>query len=218
MMRKISLILICFIFLNSCKGEKSDLYIFYSLFPEIVNRSYRDIRLSKKPLPPPPDMDSIEKINYKEKWEQRRLKLLSDTTKVVILIPDTIHYEKYDLLENEKQFNDHFNDESLELEPVDLDNTINLDISKLKTDNKRVRFEYVSKYPEDRKNNYRWRPDREFDGILKVSRIVIDKTNKFGYFILSYYRGPLDGWGSIIFIKKINSEWMIDGSGRGWVS
>ena len=218
MMRKISLLLICSFLLLSFKSEERELDILYSLFPEIVSYAYHDIRLNKEPLPPPPEMDSIEEKDYRNKWEERRLKLLSDTTRAIILIPDTTFYHKYDQEEYEKQFKKHFDNKNLKIKQVELNKTIHLELNKLKTNNKRVRFEYVSKYPDEKKNKYRWNAERKFDGILRVSRIRFDQTQNFGYFILSYYRSPLDGWGSIIFIKKVDNKWIIDGSADGWIS
>lgn len=207
--------------------------VFYEIFPTLIDSIHTDRRLIS---PPPPEyfqfMDSIgtniditerfekwqKSAQYKkwlENWEKKKDSIERDTRALYLTIPDsTGRTEENELGELIEHFGHHdiSTDSFIESDPF------RIDLSKLKTNQSKVRFIYQSKLPGDGKF---WRNDygKYIAASISFTKIVFDKTKSYGILNAGYVMAPLNGYGVRIFIKKNNDgKWVIDEVKGTWIS
>lgn len=196
-----------------CKSEvsnienSSDEKIFYEIFSLLVEKSYYDLRLLP-PFPPTPkydenglliETDSIEIKKIFKKWEERKQNVLADTSRIVILVQDSITVLNPTLGDSLKTIK-------------------KLDITKLKSSNQKILFKRRSEFPKGRKV---WRQKYSFylDGILSFGPISLNKEKNEGSFNMGYTKGVLNGSGSKVHVKKLeNGKWEITSVVNTWIS
>ncbi|TYA58019.1 hypothetical protein [Formosa maritima] len=231
--------LVCTSIFWNCKQETSlsetefEQIVFYEMFPTILDSIYYDNRLM--PPPPPPEffenynnnrdndytkaIEEWKKTNEYKKgiydWELKKDSIQRDSTFVYLIVQDSLtQYEENDKSELIK----HFALKSMEVDSLNLSTGFKIDLSKLKPNNKIVKFKYQSKFPKGRKF---WQSKYDFNIIASIgfSRILFDKTKKFGVINAGYTMAPLNGYGVRIFIKKsIEGKWVIDKIINTWIS
>lgn len=211
--------------------------VFYYLFPELSDIMYSDIRLTPTPPPPSPEyltekgfdaeidynsaLEDWEKSDdYRNKlknWIKKRDSIINDTTLIYIAIPDSInHFKREDMYE----LINHFNDQKLvvDYEEFELEMGFKVSFDKLKSDNEKLRFKPLSKFPE-RSEFWTTKYDFNFRGSLSFSRILFDKTKSYGVLNAGFMKGRLNGGGCRIFIRKDkNGNWVIDKIKGTWIS
>jgi hypothetical protein len=211
--------------------------VFYDLFPELVDKTYQDIRLTPTPPPPPPEYllekgfdakndynkafedwkKSDDYRNGQKVWERKRDSINSDTTLIYLAFPDSIYrFEREDMY----VLISHFDDYKLVIDSLvfDLKDGFKIDFDKLKSNNKKLRFKPMSEFPKGREF---WKTKYDFNlaGSLTFSRILFDKTKSFGVLNAGFVKGRLNGGGCRIFIKKDEKgKWIIDEIEETWVS
>ena len=204
--------------------------VFYEIFPSLIDSIHTDSRLMP---PPPPEysrfIDSIgsnpdgfeewkKSAQYKiwfENWQKKKDSIEKDTTAFYLTIPDsTARTEEND----SRELIDHFSHQNISTDSLLESNSFRIDLSKLKTNQTKVRFIYQSELPGDGKF---WRNDygKIIDASLGFTKIIFDKTKSYGVLNAGYVRAPLNGYGVRIFIKKNeNGVWTIDEVKATWVS
>ena len=207
--------------------------VFYEIFPTLLDSIHTDRRL----IPPPPPeyfqfMDSIgRKIEITERfekweksaqyrkwlenWEKKKDSIERDTTKIYLTIPDSTEgTEENDLGE----LIEHFGHHNISTDSFIVSDTFKVDLSKLKTNQRKVRFIYHSQLPGD--GNF-WRNDygKYIAASISFTKIIFDKSKSFGVLNAGYVMAPLNGYGIRIFIKKNEKgEWVVDEVKGTWIS
>jgi len=219
MFRKIILVIFSFLLL-SCQDKtdklKFEKEVAYEIFPLIIKKLHSDIRLGNPP--PPPEINYDEKGNYIEmdslemaihltEYNKEKIKLYKDSLKLVIAISDSTYLLT---IEEKNSLLIHFSEYKIKLDTVDNSTKYKIDIDKIRADDK-LKFKYLSEFPEGseiwkRKKNY----DFFLNGATGFSRIQFDKTHSFGVLTSNYTVGPLNGFGVLVFIYKLNGKWLID--------
>lgn len=242
MNKALTITFIMFLTLSSCEKSKELSYlkfeqqVFYELFPKLIDKVYRDKRLTPQP-PPSPEMlkkkgfglekgynnayknwkASDDYIDTQVLWEKYKDSINKDTTLIYVAIPDSIsQFEEGDLI----ILKNHFKNERLLINSsiVDSKSGFKIDLNKLKTNQKTLKFKYISEFP---KGNAFWDTDYDFylSGSLGFSRILFDQTKSFGVLNVGFMHGNLNGSGCRIFIKKDETgKWIIDKIIGTWVS
>ena len=207
--------------------------VFYEIFPTLIDSIHTDRRLIS---PPPPEyfqfMDSIgtnieiterfekweKSAQYKkwlENWEKKKDSIERDTTAIYLTIPDsTGRTEENDLGE----LIEHFGHHNISTDSFIVSDPFRIDLSKLKTNQRKVRFIYQSKLLGEGKfwrNNY----GKYIAASISFTKIIFDKSKSFGVLNAGYVMAPLNGYGVRIFIKKNeNGEWVVDEVKGTWIS
>lgn len=179
--------------------------VLYEIAPSIIDSIFYDRRI----LPPPPPLpDFFEKEEYKKdiddyknsdmykvkmrKWERMKDSLERDESLIFLVISDSID-TKYG-------------------------SNYRIDVNKLKSNNKKIRFKYRSEFPGE---NELWRPNDDYFIAAEIdfSSISFDKTKNNGVLNVGYSMGTLNGVGFRIYIKKNeNEKWTIDKIVSTWIS
>lgn len=247
-MKKLTVIISLSIFIlnySNCFSQKDqsdsdselEQAVFYQIFPAILDSIHSDFRLIP---PPPPSPDYLRKRGYdvdnkespyitayenwkksqdfeirNREWEKKRDSIERDTTSIYLTIPDSIgRTEEDDIM----KLVEHFTEYNISADSFIVSNPFQIDISKLKTHQSKVRFIYQSKLPGDGKF---WRNDygKYIAASMSFTKIIFDKSKSFGVLNAGYVKGTLNGYGVRIFIKKNeNGEWQIDEVKGTWIS
>jgi len=211
--------------------------VFYEIFPSIIDSIHYDMRLVPPP-PPPPDFleekgydvnnvsapynkayeEWLKSDDYKQTmktWEKKRDSIIRDTTSYYLVVQDSVSYFEKD---DKPEFTEHFKEFNIVPDTLDQSKNFALEIHKLKTNYKKVKFKYRTEFPEGREF---WRTKYKYNVVAFVgfSRILFDKTRTFGVLDGSYSMAPLNGTGFRIFIRK-NKEgkWIVDKIIGTWIS
>ena len=164
--------------------------------------------------PPPPNLNGTPNDSAKYEWdeekmiaefEQRKSEIEKDTTKLFIAIVDsTYQIDK----RAKREFLEFYKELKIELDSVKDKGRYRIDISRLTYDEK-FKLKYRSEFP---KTSSIW--DSEYDfhlsGITWMSRIIFDKSRKFGVLQSGFGCGKLCGFSGIVFIRKRKGKWLID--------
>lgn len=218
------------------KTELSDLdfeqKVFYQLFPKLSGKLCSESRLITPPPPPRPALskkrfnaeidchktlqDSIKSEDYRNRLKKRD-SIIRNTLEFYIAFPDSINqFERKDIY---KLLN-HFGDQKpvISYEKHELEDGFKVDFTKLKSDNRKLKFKPLSEFP-GRSEFWTTQYDFNFCGLLSFSRILFDKTKSFGVMNASFLKGRLSGDGYLIFIKKDqNGIWKVDKIQETWVA
>lgn len=230
---KLLLVALFFYFLN-CEQKKSlthkelEKAAFYQVFPSLIDSIHYDVRLMKPPPPPPTytdengfeikiDSQTLKKIHHNaiEEWEKKKNIVLNDTSSVYLKISDSINFYEN---EDSHYLMKHYRNREVVLSSCNFDSLgYRIDIKKLMTNQKKLKFIYLS---ESSKNTNSLNKDRvNIAASLSFTRILFDKTKQLGVFNVSYVIARLDGVGYRVFIKKNkNSDWVIDKIEGTWIS
>lgn len=242
-MKKVHYILIFWIFICvSIQGQKDvvsdtsdfEQTVFYKIFPSILDSIHYDRRLIPPPPPPPEyleergyDVKSDYRKAYQEwekskenklrliAWERKRDSIQRDTSTIWLVIADSVsHVEKNDRV----KFLEHFREVLSGTNSLHPSHSFKIDITKLKTNHKKVEFKYISDYPK-RKLSWEQRYVNNIHANLSFTKIWFDPSKTFGILNAGYIRAPLNGFGVRIFIKKNEkNEWVIDKIVGTWIS
>ncbi len=222
----INLIFCCFLVFQ-CQKEGActqfEQKVFYEIFPEVIDSIYIDYRF---PPPPPPvqykDGQIIRKdsLRYKimtDKWKAKKQKIENDTSFVSLVIIDSVvRFEKDDFNELTYHFKNYYL--NIDTECINYNEKLNIDLNKLKINDRKLNFEYSSKFPKSR-DFWKLKDKNHIAGRLGFSRILIDKTKNYGVFNCGFSTGFLNGSGYRIFIRKNNKgKWIIDKIVQTWIS
>ena len=93
-----------------------------------------------------------------------------------------------------------------------------VDLTKLKSNNQKIKFKYRSEFPNGREF---WTTEYDYfiSANIGFSRIIFDQTKSYGVLNGGYTMGILNGSGYRIFIKKDESgKWIIDKIVGTWIS
>ena len=207
--------------------------VFYEIFPAILDSIYYDKRMLPPPPPPPEFFENynnneLDKAisDYKEteiykqgikEWEKKKDSLNQDTSRIYIAVSDSItRFEREDMYELVK----HFKNQNIVLDSknIELTNGFKIDLSKLTSNNEKIKFKYQSEFPKGREF---WRTEYDFYVGAKIgfSRILFDNTKTYGVLNGGFNMGILNGSGFRIFIRKNeNGTWIIDKVVGTWIS
>ncbi|SFG08408.1 hypothetical protein SAMN04488033_12563 [Salegentibacter agarivorans] len=225
------------LFISNCgqKREQSQAnfgeVVFYEVFPKILDSIYSDHRII--PPPPPPEyfkfMDSSvnieegfeewQKTDHFEKWlanwEKTKDSIARDTTTIYLVVPDSVSIKSN---EDRTEFLNYIGLHENPTDSLIISNSFKLKLSKLKSNQKKIKFLYRSEFPEGREF---WRTDYDIyiAASLGFSKIIFDKTKRFGVVNAGFVMGPLNGYGKRIFIRKDkNGNWVVDKVESTWIS
>lgn len=211
------------IIILSCNSQKSELEfekeVFNEIFSELVDSTFYDYRLLPLPktIPSPPNgveiSDSLNEENIKKhkrllkEFEERKIKIENDTTRIVLAIVDTIFNLKQESFE---RFDIEFKNNFLEKRKY------MVSLKELNPDKKFI-LKYYSEFPKGRKI---WRTEYPFHlgAILSFSRIYFDTSKQNGILEVGVNYGVLNGNGFKIFIKKISGKWRVQKVQGTWIS
>lgn len=158
---------------------------------------------------------SAQYKKWLENWEKKKDSIERDTTAIYLTIPDsTGRTEENDL----EELIEHFDLHNYSTDSFIVSDPFKIDLSKLKTNQSKVRFIYQSKLPGDGKF---WRNDygKYIAASMSFTKIIFDKSKSFGVLNAGYIMARLNGYGVRIFIKKNeNGEWVIDEVKGTWIS
>ncbi|MBZ9631905.1 hypothetical protein LB465_14040 [Salegentibacter sp. LM13S] len=246
MREKLAIIVLALIITSifqNCKEDKKlsvtefEQSVFYEIFPSIIDSIHSDMRLIPPP-PPPPNVlkekgydinnksdpynkayeEWLRSDDYKQTmktWEKVRDSIVKDTTSYFLVVQDSISSIEKD---TKPQFAEHFKEYNIAPDTLDHRKNFALELNKLKTNHKKVKFKYRTEFPEGREF---WRNKYKYNVVAYVgfSRILFDKTRTFGVLDGSYSMAPLNGSGYRIFIKKTkDGKWIIDEIIGTWIS
>ena len=222
----------------NCKQEKVisetefEQAVFFEIFPSILDSIYDDRR--KSPPPPPPSPEFFDKYGsideaieaYKKTdvyiqaikdYKRKKDSLNRDTALIYLAISDSItRFEREDMYELVK----HFKNQNIVLDSknIELVNGFKIDLTKLKANNKKIKFKYQSEFPKGREF---WRTKYDFYIGAKIgfSRILFDKNKYYGVLNAGFGMGILNGSGFRVFIRKNDKgKWIIDKIIDTWIS
>ncbi|WP_240923708.1 hypothetical protein [Mangrovimonas sp. CR14] len=183
--------------------------VLYEIAPSIIDSIFYDRRILPPP-PPLPDVFEKEAFNkdidraidtyknsdkYKDKmrkWERVKDSVERDESLIFLIVSDSID-TKYG-------------------------SNYRIDVNKLKSNNKKIRFKYRSEFPS---GNELWRPNDDYFIAAEIdfSSISFDNTKNNGVLNVGYSMGALNGVGFRIYIKKNeNEKWTIDKIVSTWIS
>ena len=203
--------------LSGCHKKQTDLEfeqnVLYEIIPEIIDSLNVDLIL--RPVPPPgkpifDENDSLIGIDtvgvgkaYAE-YERKKKELVVSNPRLIIYVFDTVNL----LEQRDKSALIHYlQEKNLELDSTDISDNYKIEIDKIQF-KKNVELRYRSELPD---GISLW--DKKFDinmaGTTSFSRIQFDKTKTYGVLNASYGCGSLCGWGTRIFIRKVNGKWTI---------
>ena len=231
-LQKITLIL-SIIFFASCKKEITDLEfeknVLTEIFPVLVDSVGVDCRIIMNPPPMFGEYifdkngeyvrtDSLkatkdEKLKY-EKWKTFRNEIKKDTSKLIIAFSP----ELKKIRDNVKSdFEKHFPKAKLNETENGTETIYDFDFSKIILNNK-FKLKNLNEFPKDRFAIWETKYDFVFSGILDFSRIQFDKTKQFGVLDAGFVCGGKCGQGYRVYIKKVNTKWIIDKIEGTWIS
>jgi len=227
--------------LLNCKEEKVisetefEQAVFYEIFPSVLDSIYYDKRMTPPPPPPPDFFDKNEYDNsnldkaisdYKKSdkfkkdklnWERKKDSLNRDTTPIYLAISDSVtSFQREDMYELVKRFKNQ--NIVLDSKNIELTNGYKIDLNKLESNNKKIKFKYQSEFPKGREF---WRTEYDFYVGAKIgfSRILFDKSKSYGVLNGGFGMGILNGSGFRIFIRKNDKgNWIIDKIIDTWIS
>lgn len=199
--------------------------VFYEIFPSILDSIYHDRRVIPPPPPSPDFFDKYDSNNLdkaiedykktekfkqgKKKWEKTKDSLNQDKSPIYLAVSDYMsRLEKEDTNELIK----HFKNENINLDSSDIISKkgFKIDLNKLNSNNKKIKFKYRSEFPKGREF---WRTEYEFYVGAKIgfSQILFDESKTYGIINAGFGTGILNGNGCRIFIRKSNNgKWIID--------
>lgn len=231
-LQKITLIL-SIIFFASCKKEITDVEfeknVLTEIFPILVDSVCVDCRIIMNP----PSMfgeyifdkngeyvrtDSSkatkgEKIKY-EKWKTLRNEIKKDTSKLIVAFSPELRKIRDNV---KSDFEKHFPNVTLNETKNGTETIYDFDFSKIKLNNK-FKLKNLNEFPKGRYAIWETKYDFIFSGILDFSRIQFDKTKQFGVLDAGFGCGGKCGQGYRIYIKKVNTKWIIDKIEGTWIS
>lgn len=231
---KIASLLILLILISSCEKKQTELEfeksVMTEIFPSLIDSICVD---SREMLPPPPMGESVydktghyvrtdstkatseQKIKYKE-WQLQREKVEKDTSSVIIAFDPFLKNSKAELNQQLKEYNPLMQISQTSEKEL---NKFRFDFEKIKLNNK-FKIKNISEFPKTDNFNllYELKYDFVFSGILYLSRIQFDMQKQFGTLEGSFSFCGRCGRGFNIFIKKVNSKWVIDKIEGTWVS
>lgn len=224
------------IFLN-CKQQQVisetefEKAVFYELFPSILDSIYYDVRNTPPPPPPPEFFDKYSDLdkaikdykktdNYKRNLEKRQKtkdSLNNDNSFIYLAVYDSITHSD---AEYRDELIKHFKNQNivLDFKNNELTNSFKIDLDKLESNNKKIKYKYESQFPKGREF---WRTGYDFylAGSIGFDGILFEKTKCYGVLNGGFGMGVLNAYGFRIFIKKDkNGKWVIDEIVETWIS
>ncbi len=236
-MKKIGAIIFLLLILSACLsngGQKEEFSeaelgeaVFYEIFPTVMDSIHFDSRL----IPPPPPPEYFEtldpNIKFEEKFEKwkksdvfkkwliKKDSLERDTTTIYLIVQDSISLTSD---EDQTELLKYIGHHNMLTDSLVLSNSFKLNLSKLESNQRKMKFLYSSNFPEGRefrKTDY----DIYIAASLGFTKIIFDKTKRFGVLNAGYVMGPLNGYGKRIFIRKDkDGKWVVDKVESTWIS
>jgi hypothetical protein len=199
---------------SSCRTDSAEdlemnalIEIFDDLIEKMDVMSKLDLLHSPPPPLPPSSSPDVENEKIFEEFERK----MKDTT-AVIAVSDTLStlYNDYylDVIYIKSMLKEDGYINALNGTENKLITSRPLDLSKI-GNKERLTLKYSSEFPKGREIWNRENYNFLFSGVLDISRIYFDQTNKFGIFECSYSCTSSCGEGYIICIRKINNKWTI---------
>ncbi len=189
--------ILIFIVLLGCKEKQSGLSfeqkVFYDIAPQIIDSLYQEVRDIHPKLI---QEFSTGNPNFNEK---------ENLPFLVVGIADSIY--GLDRSQNSRFLN-HFATENIHLDTSITDKKVRLEFSRIESSDI-FNFERLSQI---RTGPRRWKKTADFflAGITSFSRIKFDTQQKYGFLIISSTCGRQCGVSSMVYLKELNGEWVID--------
>ena len=223
-MKKFFFVMILIIGLQACKSNvvaDFELTVLDEIFYYLIERMEATHHL--QPPPPLPKLEDTELDSAKyqiflneyqefiDKFEEIQNKVQNNETTIVIAVLDTLItcYKFHEKIKPKLQLIEHGYNEALNTMADSSIVSRSLDLSKIKN-TKNFTLRYYSEFPEDMRIWEREKYEFLFSGILVISRIYFDTSNKFGLIYSSFVQEPLWGHGAIVCIRKIADRWIIE--------
>ena len=159
------------------------------------------------------DRDTLGQGRRDEEYELERKALKNDTVNLVIAINDTVNpISDEDMLLIAREFPDF----KLNADNQNGPEKYKLDLAS--QTNHKFLFKYISELPRDIEFKNWENKYKKFAGSLMFSRIQFDNKKENGVLSIGYYCGGKCGVGYLVFIKKINDNWVIDKVVDTWIA
>lgn len=235
MRRLKGLLIIIMIFLFvSCEKKVSEVEfeknVLTEIFPSLIDSTCFDVRVFRNFPPKYGEIIYDKKGNYIRidttkatieqkiqllKWKKRTLEIEKDTSKIVIAFDPKIKKNKRKNLKED--FEKHFVGSKLYNSKIEDSLEYFLDLGDIKLNNK-FKLKNLSDFPKERDSIWQAKYDFNFSGIVYFSRIEFDKQKRFGILDGGFVCGRHFGQGFRIYIKKVESKWIIDKVEGTWIS
>ena len=232
--RKISLLVILFIFISSCKKKQTELEFEKSVMTEIFPSLVDSICVDSRIMLPPPMLgeyatdktghvseDSTkateEQIFTYRKWEKKREEVKKDTASIIIAFNPFLKKNESELNQKLKEY---YPKAKIAQTSENELNKFRFDFEKIKLNNK-FKLKNISEFPKVGENLvllYELKYDFVFSGILYFSRIQFDKMKQVGVLNGSFSFCGKCGRGFNIYIKNVNNKWVINKVEATWMS
>jgi len=231
---KLFLFLVLISVLGSCKQEQQQpkpklaQTVFYEIFPALLDSIFYDKRVIPLAPPPPPEYykdkpyknfdDWMKSDEYKgiiKDWEKMRDSIVQDTTSIYLVVYDSVTNSEKD---DKQKFIQYLKKENISTDSIIYSMGFRIDLSKLTTTNKKIKFKYLSEFPKGRKF---WRTEYDFyiAATIGFTRLYFNQTKTHGVMNIGYTMGVLNGYGVRVFIKKNkDGKWVIDDTAGTWIS
>lgn len=197
----------------SCTSKiDTDEIIIKDIFPQIVDSL--SIKYIIFPPPPPPPNDSILDYPELEKWKNR-IKSIESQEELVLIIVDTL--ETFDIKDLNKK---NFQKSQL---ISDLTKSLTFNHQQKQIDLKELNqfqgfnFLYFSELEKEQSTLFKLE-NKKYGGILKFSRVYLNKKKDLGILKISYFISSGNGESYIVTIEKKNNQWKILNFYLDWVS
>ena len=197
----------------SCTSKiDTDEIIIKDIFPQIVDSL--SIKYIIFPPPPPPPNDSILDYPELEKWK-KRIKSIEAQEELVLIIVDTL--ETFDIKDLNKK---NFQKSQL---ISDLTKSLTFNHQPKQIDLKELNqfqgfnFLYFSELEKEQSTLFKLE-NKKYGGILKFSRVYLNKKKDLGILKISYFISSGNGESYIVTIEKKNNQWKILNFYLDWVS
>lgn len=209
----------------SCQKKMSDLEfeknVMTEIFPDLIDSICFDYRTV---LNPPPiyglltydenghriSVDSTismeEQKQRMAKWKHNQEAIEKDTSKLIVAFNPKIEKTSKDLKE---YLEEHFKVTEVFYPKIEGDSTYTIDFKNIPLKGK-FQLRNISEFPKDRHEFWRKKYNFIFSGVIYFTGIQFDKSRKFGVLNGSFSCGRHCGIGLRIYIKKVNSKWIID--------
>lgn len=230
MIRPLQLCLLFVIILfMSCQKRMSDLEfeknVMTEIFPDLIDSICIDYRTV--PVPPPIygqfiydkegnhiGIDSTKGTEKQKKeiveWKRNQEAIVEaiekDTSKLIVAFNPKIEKSSKDLKE---YLEEHFKVTEVFYPKIEGDSTYTIDFKNIPLKGK-FQLRNISEFPKDRYEFWRKKYNFIFSGVIYFTGIQFDKSRKFGVLDGSFSCGRHCGIGLRIYIKKVNSKWIID--------
>ena len=222
-MNRLIILFLLTILILSCNHSKEDedIIILNQIFDDLITNNHIS-RTFPPPPPPAPIFDNENNIigydtnDYKKTLEiyEKNKEKLKNNDLVIALYDSLFTYNIKDKDYFLSQISTDYIDAFENLDNQNL-NTKWIDLKKIKNIDS-LDVYYLSDLTKEIDN---WNDSLGyFSGILRISRIYLNKSYDHGYLYCSVYKDPDSGWGQIMLLKKIDGVWSIDKIIPIWVS